>query len=103
MAKRRLRKQEDRVQRGSQVEFLGVEEVLDIVATAKAQRDFLMPRWVAVIEELFKVQSGLDYMMRYVNLVSSLIYSADNLLFDLEFEEDIEDDALLKLGGAVEE
>jgi hypothetical protein len=98
MAKRRLRKQEDRVQRGSQVEFLGVEEVLDIVATAKAQRDFLMPRWVAVIEELFKVQSGLDYMMRYVNLVSSLIYSADNILFDLEFEEDIEDDALLKLG-----
>jgi len=85
MGKRRLRRQEDRVKRDERVEFLGVDEVLDIVSVAKAQRDFLMPRWVGVIEELFKVQSGLDYMMRYVNLVSSLIYSADNILFDLEF------------------
>lgn len=98
MAKRRLRKQEDRVKRDERVEFLGVDEVLDIVGKAKAQRDFLMPRWIAVIEELFNVQSGLDYMMRYVNLVSSLIYSADNILFDLEFEEESEDEALLKLG-----
>jgi hypothetical protein len=57
-----------------------------------------MPRWVAVIEELFKIQSGLDYMMRYVNLVSSLIYSADNMLFDLEFEDEVEDEGILKLG-----
>ena len=98
MAKRRLRRQEDRVKRDDRVEFLGVDEVLDIVSVAKAQRDFLMPRWVGVIEELFKVQSGLDYMIRYVNLVSSLIYSADNILFDLEFEDEVEDEGVLKLG-----
>jgi hypothetical protein len=103
VGKRRLRRREDRVQRDERVEFLGVDEVLEIVSVAKAQRDFLMPRWVAVIEELFKVQSGLDYMMRYVNLVSSLIYSADNILFDLEFEDEVEDEGLLRLGERLRE
>jgi len=98
MAKRRLRKAEDRVQLAERVEYLSVDEVLEIVSVAKAQRDFLMPRWVAVIEELFNVQSGLDYMMRYVNLVASLIYSADNILFDLDFEDEVEDEGILSLG-----
>jgi hypothetical protein len=103
MAKRRLRRTEDRVLRGEQVEYLGVDEVLEIVSVAKAQREFLMPRWVAIIEELFKVQSGLDYIMRYVNLVASLIYSADNILFDLDFEDEVEDENILKLGEKLRE
>jgi len=98
MPKRRLRKPEDRIKKGEEVKFLEVQEILDIVSTARAQRAFLMPRWVAIMEELFKVQSGIDYMMRYVNLVSSLIYNSENILFDLIFEDDIEDETTLKLG-----
>jgi len=97
MPKRRLRREEDRPKR-EEVKYLEVEEILEVVNVAKAQRDFMMPRWVDIIGELIKVKSGIDYIGRYVNLVSSLIYSSDNIIFDLEFDEDIEDEVLINLG-----
>jgi len=94
--KRRVRRKED-VSKASQGSYLSVEEVLDTVRAAQAQWRFMLPRWVDIINELFKAPEGLDYLSRYVNLVTSLIYSSDNIIFDVEFDEEPSSDFELKL------
>jgi len=99
-SKRRLRKKEDRPEK-EEVQYLSPDEIIEIVNVAKVQKDFLLPKYIDIINEIFRCKEGIDYIGRYVNLVSSLIYSSDNLIFDIEFDDEIEDESLLNLGEKV--
>ena len=69
------------------------EELREIVSTCIARRPALVDRYLRVLESFIDIRTSKNVLRRYINLISSLIYRSDNVIFELQ--PDVSD-ALLK-------
>jgi hypothetical protein len=66
------------------LDFLPAEEILDVVSTVKKIKIFLEEKNFKILESyLTGGETGTALMDRYINLVSSMIYSPKNIMFDI--------------------
>ncbi len=90
------------------IEFLPAEEILDIVSTVKRIKVFLEEKNFRILEAfLTGGETGTALMDRYINLVSSMIYSPKNIMFDIVPEggfnfKDYEQSIVMNLKNKIE-